>query len=87
MGMSLANCEMPKFTKKARRFHNRDILKKFVDSGEVCCELVGWAHKNEHVCAQSMTYSAKRCGYHHVVVRAKGGKVYLVNSLLLDNDG
>ena len=60
------------------------LLDEFVTSGLACVEVENLHHKNINSARPTFCQAVKRYGMPHIKVVTKKGKLYLVNTILID---
>ena len=56
-------------------------VRDFVNSGETFRIIEEFTQKNEYICAQCLRQAVNACGYKHITVSVRKGKVWLINEL------
>lgn len=78
------------FSGEKRRFHSRNlkparVIEQFRRSGKTVMELEFNSHEyaSSSSCRSSFANAIKRMGYDYILVKSRGGRVFLVNTLVV----
>ena len=77
--------EIPKRKNGYKKTKNLKVLEEFEASGHACVRVDNHHYRNEMTCRNTLTKSAKRFGMTHIKAYLRDGKVYLINTTLVDN--